>query len=269
MLYDGTKLDTTNRAVTAYLKVNSCGFQNVASDYTVIRKNGRKDYHILLVLDGTAKVLHNNKYHTLSGGNLVIYAPDNEQFYSFENNSTTLWCHFGGTVTDEIFESCGIASGVYFLNPDKRITESFTALIRNFHLPSREKFSNVSLLELIYNISESIRTPSNTGKDDMVSPILTYINANYNKHITLDELAKKAGYSKSRFSHIFSETTGTTPIKYQNDIRLKTACELLTSGISVSETAFSCGFSDALYFSRIFKKKYGLSPNEFKSLRSR
>ena len=100
-------------------------------------------------------------------------------------------------------------------------------------------------------------------------PILTYINSNYNKQITLEELANKSGYSKSRFSHIFSEVTGTTPIKYQNDLRLKISCEmLLSTKASITDIAYGCGFNDPLYYSRIFKKKYNLSPTEYRLSKS-
>ena len=61
--------------------------------------------------------------------------------------------------------------------------------------------------------------------------------------MTLDELAKKAGYSKSRFSHVFLEIVGMSPIKYHNDMRLKTSCELLHStNLTIAEIARSCGF---------------------------
>ncbi len=91
------------------------------------------------------------------------------------------------------------------------------------------------------------------------------MNANYQKPITLAELAEKAGYSKSRFSHLFSEITGTTPKQYLNNVRLQVSCELLSTGLTVAEIADRCGFNDPLYYSRIFKKKYGLSPTGYRA----
>ena len=100
---------------------------------------------------------------------------------------------------------------------------------------------------------------------DIITKVLTYINVNYNKQLTLDELSEKVGYSKSRFSHIFLDIVGMSPIKYMNDIRLKNSCELLHStNLTIAEIAQSCGFNDPLYFSRIFKKKYKISPKQYR-----
>lgn len=267
-IYDGNKFDTTEFISDKYLQINSCGFQNVMPGYTVIRRNGRNDFHILMIIDGKCEVLHNGKLYTLNKGNFVIYAPREEQRYTFKTESTSLWCHFTGSIIREVFASYCIKSGVYFLPSNKLISEAFINMIQRFHQPSRAKFANVFFLELIYNISDAV-TKSTTQGDaqDFILPILTYINANYNKKITLCDLAQKSGYSKSRFSHIFSENTGTTPIKYQNDIRLKISCEMLSStSSSITDIAFSCGFNDPLYFSRLFKKKYNVTPSKYREL---
>ena len=116
--YDGSINDVTNFKTYKYLKINSAGFQNAPRGYTVIRKKGRLDYHILLITSGSCNVLHNDKTYKLTAGNLVIYAPQEEQKYSFTANSTTMWCHFTGTVSDEIMTDAKLESGIYFLKPN-------------------------------------------------------------------------------------------------------------------------------------------------------
>ena len=132
-----------------------------------------------------------------------------------------------------------------------------------------KKFANVFFLELIYRLSDVITKADSGDKQDIIMPVLTYINANYNKQLSLDELAQKSGYSKSRVSHIFAEVMYTTPVKYQSEIRLRAAGEMLSATtLSVTEIALSCGFSDPLYFSRLFKKRYGISPSEYRTQKS-
>lgn len=264
-VWNGNLKDTTNFVTDKYLQINSCGFQSKLSDHTIIRKNGRCDYHILLINSGICEAFYQDKLYTLKPGNLIIYAPGEEQKYTFKSDGASLWCHFTGKIVNELLESCNITSGVYFLNPNKAIYDSYSNLIQRFHQPGREKFANASFIELIYNISDAVSCSNKKENSELILPVLTYLNANYNKHITLDELAKKSGYSKSRFSHIFSQVTGTTPIKYQNDIRLNLSCELLLSTeLTITEISFSCGFNDPMYYSRIFKKKYNLSPTEYR-----
>jgi len=263
-IWDGNKNDTTNFKVESFLKINSCGFQTLQKGSTIVRKKGRYDYHFLLINSGECEVLHKGENCTLTSGNLVLYAPYEEQRYTFLTDCTSLWCHFGGHILEELFDSLDMKSGVYFLTPDKKIFDSFSSVIQRFNQPEREKYANASLLELIYEISDA--GFHETGdRSEVILPILTYLNMNYQKDITLEKLAEKSGYSKSRFSHIFSEMTGTTPIKYQNGIRLKVSAEmLLSTNHTVSEIAISCGFSDPLYYSKLFKKAYGVSPTEYR-----
>ncbi len=264
-IWDGNIKDTTNFVTDKYLQVNSCGFQNIKPDYTLVRKKGRMDYHILLINNGECEALHDGKTYSLTKGNLVIYAPGEEQKYFFKSSASTLWCHFSGSIAKELLSSCNITSGVYLSKPNEDVFNSFSSLIQRFHQPGRQYLANASLLELIYNISYATTDSEHGNYSDTIAPILTYINTNYNEQISLDMLANMSGYSKSRFSHIFSEVTGTTPIKYQNNIRLKNSCEMLTStSLTIAEIAYSCGFSDPLYFSRIFKKAHGVSPSMYR-----
>lgn len=263
--YDGNIKDTTNFATDKYLQINSCGFQSSSLPNTVMRKKGRKDYHILLIDNGECELLHNDKLYMLSRGNIAIYAPNEEQKYSFFPGCSSLWCHFTGNLIEELFDSCKLTSGVYFFKPNKEIFESYSNLIQRFHLSYKRPLANASLLELIYHISNASMLSEQSRNSDIITQTLTYININYNKQLTLDELAKKARYSKSRFSHLFLEIVGMSPIKYQNDIRLKNSCELLHStNLTIAEIAQSCGFKDPLYFSRIFKKKYKISPTQYR-----
>jgi AraC-like DNA-binding protein len=65
--------------------------------------------------------------------------------------------------------------------------------------------------------------------------------------------------------HLFKEVTGTSPYAYVLEQRLIRAAELLLSSDDpVSQISYLVGFSDPLHFSRLFKKKYGLSPEHFR-----
>ena len=165
-----------------------------------------------------------------------------------------------------MLESCKLSGGVYSAQPEEAVYSAFANMIQRFNQPGMRKFANAFFLELTYRLSDAAIKPTDTEKQDIIMPVLTYINANYNKQLSLEELAQKSGYSKSRFSHIFSEVMHTTPVKYQNEIRLRAASEMLTAtSLSVTEIALSCGFSDPLYFSRLFKKRFGIPPSDYRN----
>lgn len=267
-VYDGNVLDKTNYVTDKFLKVNSCGFQNVSSDFQVVRKSGRVDYHILMVNGGECEAFFGGRPHRLAAGGIVVYAAGEEQRYLFKSGSSSLWCHFTGTAVKEILDSCGLKSGVYALPRDEKISDAFSKLIGRFRLPGFEEYANVFLLELIYDIASAAAAPGRNKQTYPLLPALTYLNANYDKNISVSELASKAGYSKSGFAHKFTAVTGVSVKKYQNEIRLRCACEMLVCTANpVSEIAYSCGFDDPLYFSRIFKKYCGVSPSEYRSAR--
>ena len=264
--WNGDRNDRTNFTSDRYLKINNCGSQSPLSDYTVTRSAGRLDYHILMVSSGTCEVFYREKPYTLAAGNLVLYAPHETQKYICRIGSTSLWCHFTGTVADEILSTEGITSGVYFLPSRRSVTDSFVEMIRRFHQSESQELVNASLIELIFHLKEALLCPHQKETPGLLLSVLDDIHQNYHKPLTLGELARKSGYSKSRFSHLFAETMGTTPMKYLNDIRLQASCEMLTeTTLAIGAVALQCGFNDPLYFSRLFARKYHMTPSEYRA----
>ena len=100
-----------------------------------------------------------------------------------------------------------------------------------------------------------------------IKKILIHIERNYGAGISLEELANSANISASTCLRLFSTVLGTTPIQYLLTFRLQKAAEELKriNGRTVSEIAHSCGFSDASYFNRCFRKEYGVTPSEYSS----
>lgn len=81
----------------------------------------------------------------------------------------------------------------------------------------------------------------------------------------LDALLKSAPYCYDYLCRLFRQSMHTTPHKYLMNLRLEASAELLRmgDGRSITEIARMCGYHDPLYFSRMFKKKYGVSPREY------
>ena len=103
---------------------------------------------------------------------------------------------------------------------------------------------------------------------DSIKPALSYIENHYSENISLDDLARTAGFNKRYFCKIFKSLTTKTPIEYLNLYRINIAKKMLldNSTISVSEVAYACGYNDSAYFIRIFKKTLNTTPAKFQSL---
>lgn len=95
--------------------------------------------------------------------------------------------------------------------------------------------------------------------------LIRYMEDNYMHDITLDELAKKSGYTPSYIIRIFKEMTNLTPLQYLYELRMNAATSyLLCTHMSVQRIAETIGFPNIHYFSRMFKKKFGKSPTDWK-----
>lgn len=264
-IYNGNIYDKSNFISNKYLKINSCGCQTISSNLTTIREKGRLDYHIVFVCDGMCNATYSGSEYTLKSGDFIIYPPNTYQKYTFDDKGKYLWIHFSGHAVDEILDEVKLSFGVHkALFPPTAAKASFETLINYYH-GNRNSRLSYAFLKLLCNLSELEASSDFAQMPDSISKTISFINSNFEKKITLDELANISGYSKSRFINVFSKTTGITPIKFINKIRLSCAAELLASdNQSISETAFACGFDDSLYFSRAFKNAYGISPSEFK-----
>lgn len=98
-----------------------------------------------------------------------------------------------------------------------------------------------------------------------VLKVKNYISKNYMEEIRLAQLAEIAGMSPSAFSRFFKLHTGRNLSDYIIDIRLGYAArKLVDTNHSISEISFECGFNNLSNFNRIFKRKKGYSPSEFR-----
>lgn len=95
--------------------------------------------------------------------------------------------------------------------------------------------------------------------------VKNFIAKNYMEEVRLAQLSDIAGMSPSAFSRFFKLHTGRNLTEYIIDIRLGAASRLLVdTSRSISEISYSCGFNNLSNFNRIFKKKKGCSPTEFR-----
>lgn len=136
-------------------------------------------------------------------------------------------------------------------------------------------YAVTQFMTILYELSrcEGSRTLASSSfakiavQDDSrrILKVKDYISKNYMDEIRLNTLAEMASMSPSAFSRFFKLHTGRNLSDYIIDIRLGFAARMLVDTIkSVSEIGFECGFNNLSNFNRIFKKKKGCSPSEFR-----
>ncbi|WP_333909537.1 AraC family transcriptional regulator [Tenacibaculum aiptasiae] len=115
-------------------------------------------------------------------------------------------------------------------------------------------------------LSTTFSNIENFENSDRIKKIYEYIQENYHKKITLDEISELINMSPVSFNRFIKKRTGKTFIAYLNSTRVSAATRLLLeTDLSISEIAFKCGFNNIANFNRIFKKVKNCTPSEFKT----
>jgi len=141
-----------------------------------------------------------------------------------------------------------------------------------------EKHGFDSVLELMsilhdLSIARNTRTLSNAVftnetlryNSRRIEKAFHYMHNNYDKSVTLSEVAKLVNMTEVSFSRFMKKRTGNTFIDTLNEIRLGHASKkLIDTTHSISEISYNCGFNNISNFNRIFKKKKGCTPKEFR-----
>ena len=119
------------------------------------------------------------------------------------------------------------------------------------------------LLMLMAEVVPNLHCVQTPVRHDSVKDVLLYCVENYTEPLTLDEVSKALHLSKYHISHIFKERMGIGFTEFLNELRTEHACSLLEKGTSITDVAFSSGFSSIRTFNRVFVQNMGLTPREY------
>ena len=103
------------------------------------------------------------------------------------------------------------------------------------------------------------------SSDEGLGRVMDYLSRHYSEVIRLSEVAEMVNMSESSFCRFFKQHTSKSFIDFLTDIRLGAASRaLIDSSLSIAEIGYDCGFNNLSNFNRIFKKKKGVTPSEFR-----
>lgn len=266
----------------SYYRVLSDPDNNFASDKTYFQVNCtghsfyesevkasalRHDYYLIYVRKGNIYVNEPKLERPLEAGDVVIFHPD-RHFNYFKPKGIELeyyWVHFTGYGAAEYLSQCQLATD-RILTPgfNNDICEGFHDLFRVFlskgrffDVESANKLSNI-LLEIAKSASQD---PENFHDSKKINNSLVYIHNNISKALKVSDLAEYEHMSASHYRAVFRQVMGVSPKEYIILYKLNRACELLRqTDCTVKQVCFAVGFNDSQYFSRIFKKYLGVTP---------
>lgn len=140
------------------------------------------------------------------------------------------------------------------------------------HLPNFEQFIEVlSLFQMLAKSNEKTFLHElpfddfyNNKEQNRLKLVYSFIENNFQRNITIDEMGQLTHLSKAAFCRYFKKMTRLTFTEFLNQFRIEQAKRLLKEDKNVTETCYECGFESLSYFNRIFKKVVGQNPIQFK-----
>lgn len=158
------------------------------------------------------------------------------------------------------------------------IVLSVAAVVAADRMVQRYKTAKRKVAELQARLDEYLRKEDaeidkvaeqitdNTADREFIERAVAVVEANMsNNALDIDTLCAEMGMSRSNLYRKFADITGQKPTEFVRAIRLRRAAEMIKAGdCTISEIAYTCGFSSPSYFNRRFKEMFGVSPTEFR-----
>lgn len=224
----------------------------------IVNRHAHGNWELVYCTSKAGKFVFENAEIPYSEGDIVIIPPDvehkNESIYGFTNihlnvdNATFPFSHPERVRDDGNKSLLHLFQDAYYLytgDPERR-----AALLNAYG----------ALIVRCISAYNSTRPKNKVAEQIKTSIVENYADANFDLESVLSSLP----YCSDYLTKLMRNEVGMTPHQYLTNLRLQAASDLLCSvNSSITEVSHLCGFNNPLYFSRLFKKKYGVSPREY------
>ena len=238
-------------------------------------ENQLHDFHHVLFVESGEGVLMCEDGEIPIPKNTFIYNPPNVAWGYYPSKSNPM-CFFGVNFD---FISVTNSENNWQMNkvdalPFGRINiiENPESMLLNFnHLFMQweeSKRSNnpncrASFINILNDAYSQLFDKSHNSISVPIRTAIKFIEKNFEKNISLIELADIAELSSTYFGKVFKSQTGLAPMDYVNSVKVKKAESYLSSGLAISKVSELLGYCDQFYFSKVFKRFCGVSPKAF------
>lgn len=263
---------------TESLCLTRCGYHECPPGHSWGPK-ARPHYHMHFVIEGFGTLEINNQTYHLKAGDIFLLPPNVVSHYYADQ--TNPWHYafacFVGTQAERYLKKAGFTNEIVVRKCNIPI-ENFTACIDEMldahQLTITNELKRIgSLYKLFALLTESNEVSnSKRGKSSYDYPsssyldhALQYIHFNFDKNITITDIANFVGIARSYLFQIFKSNLNTSPKDYLMHYRMEHAKELLeNTELPVKDIAVSVGYHDPLTFSKMFSSAVGMSPTEYR-----
>lgn len=253
------------------LSIFNCGHEYCQPGHTW--GPGIRDHYLIhLVVAGKGVYQVNGSSFSLEEGDLFLAKPNQLITYAADEADPWeyYWVGFNGACANKLVQQAPFTENrpVHRCKDPQKVREALynIYLARGTEPQSEALMTGYLYIFMAYLMEEARGMMPNVGSSSSqyVLSAIKYIQFNYSHDISVDDIAKAVGVSRSHLYRVFMANVGQSPIDYLTDYRISEACYLLkNSHLSIAEIAVSVGFFDQFYFSRVFKKVKGVPPSRY------
>ena len=262
--------------ITSSLYITDIGYYPYAKHHFRQRDEGVEQHILLYCTSGSGWVEVDQRKMKINENQLVVLPAGVPHRYGSDDARpwSIYWFHFNGLHAQ--FYSQKLSTPIQ-LDPSKtsrnedriNLFESIYHSLAMGYSVEILCFASISLqfflASVLYPDLYAAQNGGETVTNDTISQCIRFMTENIEKKLTLDDLACFAKLSRSHLINLFKTKTGYSPIDYFISLKLQKACQYLDhSKMSISQISPKVGMDDPLYFSRIFQKKMGMSPSEYR-----
>lgn len=247
--------------------------------YRTVRESGRADWLIILTAAGRGEIRGSDGTGVDVGpGDCILYSPGAYQHYAIARDQgewEIFWAHFLPPLRWEPFlawPACGAGCGLSRIEDRFRrdaVVEACRRMCRADPLDAGiASLFRQNALEEVILWCESVRATNRRRLDPRIAAAVNYCARNLFSKIAIEDLARAASLSPSRFAHLFTAQMGCTPMRHVMRLRLREAARRLEfSTFSIKEIASQVGFATPFHLSRRFRDLFDCCPKEFRRQR--
>lgn len=259
-----------------------CGYEKCKASH--VCAGSREEYIIHFILEGKGTFSANGRTWKLTPGQMFLIHPGDPVTYASdeENPWVYAWVGFNGIRAEAILRNCGFSERTLvrsFTNAD-RIQQHIRNILSVRQLTMANDLRRQAqlfclLADLMDEYTKSqkhesgVKAVHDYSTNVYLEHAIEYIKNFYQQGINVSDVMEYIGLSRTYLNQIFRKELGISVQKFLMDFRLHKAANLLMStSKSVGEIASDVGYGDALAFSKVFKKKFGMSPKNYRESRN-
>lgn len=252
-----------------------CGIENCTPSYS-FGPAVRDQYLIHYIIDGEGSYTVNNKTYHIKKNQGFLICPNVLTYYEADKNNpwTYMWVGFNGIKAESYLNYANLneENPIFEYSKDDFLKNCIYEMLKSKEIDYCNELKLAGLL--YFFISKLAKTKKDivnknyyNSTELYLEKSIEFIKNNYSYNIKISDIANYIGINRSYLTHIFKRNINIPPQKFLINYKIDKACALLeNTDLSIKVIAKSVGYSDALTFSKIFKKINGNSPINYRKI---